>query len=178
MSQGFSIEVDDREVLAALNRLSGAVGNIQPLLQALGEDMMERTKRRFESGTAPDGSRWKPNARSTLEAVLDRTRGGVGKKGKISAKGSAVMMNKRPLIGESRDLSRQFHVRASAAEMVLSSSPVYAAIQQFGGRAGRGGRVLIPARPFLPVLPSGALYADEQRRVLDALREMLGRAVG
>ena len=53
----------------------------------------------------------------------------------------------------------------------------YAAIQQFGGQAGRGHKVTIPARPFLPVRLDGTLYPQEQALVLDALNAFLAEGL-
>ena len=50
---------------------------------------------------------------------------------------------------------------------------MYAAIQQFGGKAGRGHKVTIPARPFLPVRQDGSLYPQEQAEIIAAIKDML-----
>ena len=49
----------------------------------------------------------------------------------------------------------------------------YAAIHQFGGKAGRGRKVTIPARPFLPVKSDGSIYPAEQAEIIKALNEYL-----
>lgn len=51
----FTITVSDQAVIDALNRLTAAVENPQSCLQALGEDIMERIKQRFEIVTGSDG---------------------------------------------------------------------------------------------------------------------------
>ena len=167
----FTVTVDDDEVRAALAALAGKIGNPRPFLLAIGEDIMERAKRRFETSTDPAGRRWQPNARATIEAFI-AGRGGFGKRG-INKKGQGLAMGKKPLIGETRSLSRQFHVAASGNAVTVGNSMAYAAIHQFGGKAGRGRKVTIPARPFLPVTASGALYPAEKTRILDALNEFL-----
>lgn len=192
----FTVEVKDSEVRAALHALSERMANMQPVLQAIGEDIMERTKQRFETSTGPDGQRWKPNARATIEALVQaksgkfaaysslKTRkqgwarigdkkGYFDKDGKLGAKGIDTVMGKKPLIGESKSLSRQFHVNADANSVTVGNSMIYAAIQQFGGQAGRGKKVTIPARPFLPVTASGELYPAEKSLVLQAINDYL-----
>ena len=166
-----TVTVDDTEVRAALAALAQRAGNPRPFLLAIGEDIMERAKRRFETSTDPAGRRWQPNARATIEAFV-AGRGGFGKRG-INKKGQGLAMGKKPLIGETRSLSRQFHVAASGSAVTVGNSMAYAAIHQFGGKAGRGRKVTIPARPFLPVTASGALYPAEKTRILDALNEFL-----
>lgn len=167
----FVVEVSDSAVQSALEKLAAKVTNPKPILQALGEDLMERTKLRFASSTGPDGQRWQPNARATIEAYIGR-RGGFGKKG-INKKGQALAISKKPLIGHSRSLSTQFHVRADSTSVTVGNSMIYAAIQQFGGQAGRGRKVRIPARPFLPVRSDGTLYPAERSAIIDALNAWL-----
>lgn len=171
MTSAFTVTVDDRQVRQALAALAQRTGNLRPFLHAVGEDIMERTKQRFETSTDPAGRRWQPNARATIEAFI-AGRGGFGKRG-INKKGQGLAMGKKPLIGETGSLRRQFHVQASANAVTVGNSMAYAAIQQFGGKAGRGRKVTIPARPFLPVTASGDLYPAEKALILDALNDYL-----
>ena len=83
------------------------------------------------------------------------------------------MASKKPLIGESGDLRRQIVAMATANALTIQATPVYAAIHQFGGQAGRGKKVTIPARPFLPVKLDGSLYPQEQSEILAALNDYL-----
>jgi phage virion morphogenesis protein len=176
----FTIEVKDEAVQALLAQLSQRLGNLRPVLQAIGSDITERTKRRFETSTAPDGTPWKPNSAATLAMLAARIGGQkskVKKDGSLNAAGLRSLGNKKPLIGESQDLRRQIVPSVSGNTLTVVSTPVYAAIHQFGGQAGRGRKVTIPARPFLPVRADGTLYPDEQRWVLDALNEFLSDGV-
>jgi phage gpG-like protein len=174
MSQ-FTITVDDRQVQAALEQLAQRMGNVNPVLRAVGEDIISRTKHRFDISTSPDGAPWQPNSPVTLALF----QGGFGKSlfkksGGRNKAGQAKPANKKPLIGESQDLSRQFSVMVSDGVLTVGSTVQnYAAIQQFGGQAGRGHKVTISARPFLPVRPDGSLYRDEQDVVLSALNLFL-----
>lgn len=170
----FTVTVKDQQVLDVLQKLTQRMGNLKPALQALGDDMAERTKQRFDSQTAPDGSAWKPLSPVTLGLFA----GGLGKSyrkkdGNLNKRGHQAVAGKRILIGESGDLSRQIFAKADPNSLTLSASPVYAAIHQFGGQAGRGLKVKIPARPFMPVDASGQLDPTEQRFVLDTLQEFL-----
>lgn len=166
----FTVEVRDQQVRAALAALAQKVGNPRPILQAIGDDIMERAKERFGTSTGPDGRRWQPNARATIEAFIAK-RGGFGKKG-INKKGQGLAAGKKPLI-DGGDLRRQFHVRADSNSVTVGNSMAYAAIQQFGGKAGRGRRVTIPARSFLPITGSGNLYPAEQAKILDQINDWL-----
>jgi phage virion morphogenesis protein len=144
---------------------------MQPILKTIGEDIKDRAEKRFKTSTGPDGSRWRPNARSTIEAYI-RKQGGFGKKG-INRKGQTLATAKRPLIGLSKSLMSQFHMHADAHSVTVSNTMIYAAIQQFSGQAGRGKKVRIPARPFLPVRLDGSLYPQEQAKILELLNGYL-----
>ena len=168
----FTIEVTDTAVQSALAALAQRAGNLQPVMQSLGKDLMERTKARFATGTGPDGAPWKANARSTLEAYV-AAKGGFGKKG-INKKGQALAQSKRPLIGHSGDLRRQFHVQATQNSVTVGHSAKYAAMQQFGGTKASFPQLWgdIPARPFLPIL-QGDLYPAERSAVVEAIHTYL-----
>lgn len=173
----FQIQIDDAAIAATLNRLQAAGQNLTPILKAIGEGVMERTKRRFGSTTGPDGVPWRANARSTIEAFI-REKGGMGKRG-INKKGQGRAMSKKPLAGHSGDLARQFHVAVSGNTLTVGSSMEYAAMQQFGGKKSQFPNLWgdIPARPFLPVTASGDLYPQERGLILDELNTYLERAV-
>lgn len=171
---GFTLTVQDEQVRAALNALAKRVQNMQPALQSIGEDIVERAKNRFDTSTGPDGVPWKPNSAATLAMLAANLGKSYRKKGgDLNSKGTARVASKKPLIGESGDLRRQIVARANDISVTVTSSPVYAAIQQFGGKAGRGHKVTIPARPFLPVRQDGSLYQAEQAEILKALNEYL-----
>lgn len=172
----FTLTVKDEGVRAALRALATRVNDMRPVLQTIGEGITERTKHRFDTSTAPDGTPWKPNSAATLAMLAERLsghKGKVKKDGSLNASGLRALANKKPLIGESQDLRRQIIPQATRDTLTVTSTPVYAAIQQFGGKAGRGHKVTIPARPFLPIRQDGTLYPAEQAWVLQALNEFL-----
>ena len=55
---------------------------------------------------------------------------------------------------------------------------VCAGIHQFGGEAGRGRKVEIPARPYLPLTTDGNLQPEAREEVLDTILRHLKRAAG
>ena len=183
----FTITVQDEQVRSALKALAARVQNMRPVLQAIGEDIVERTKHRFDTSTGPDGVPWKTNSAATLMMLAERLvnrRNAKGARsytyskqgGLLNSKGLAVMGNKKPLIGESKQLRMQIVALANAASVTVGTTSVtaaYAAIQQFGGKAGRGHKVTIPARPFLPVRQDGTLYPQEQVLILQEINEYL-----
>lgn len=173
----FKVTVDDAEVTQALAALAERTANLKPLLQEVGEDIMERAKQRFGTSTGPDGQRWQPNAASTvLESI-----GALGSKawrkdGSLSRQAQKTLTRKKVLV-DTGSLARQFVVRADGQSVTIGNTMVYAGIHQFGGQAGRGRKVTIPARPFLPVTASGELYPDDRALVLDQLQRFLQGAL-
>lgn len=164
-----TISVDDRNVLAALNDMIGKVSDISPALQDIGEHLAETTKRRFDTSTAPDGSKWEPNTQTTILNYLGGTKGNYTKAGKLSKKGSERVMGKKPLIGESRSLMSTINYLVSGNSVEIGSPMIYSAMQQFGGSKTEFPNLWadIPARPFL------GLSDDDRTNILDILAEYL-----
>lgn len=148
-----NIEIDDREVLAALSAIQGRCGNLRPVLLEIGEMLMESTKRRFETTSAPDGSEWALN--SALSTLLYKE-------------------DDRPLTGETGLLMDTIHYAASSDLLEVGSPLEYAAMQQFGGTKAEFPHLWgdIPARPFLGLSDDDRsnLLAILQRRIEDAWR--------
>ena len=170
MSEPLSIRIDDAELQAALARLIQRSGSPSPVLKAIGESMAESTRRRFETSTAPDGSRWAPNSRVTIERYLDRPGAYSKKTGRISAKGATLAMNKKPLVGRTRLLGNQIVYQASGNAVQIGSNRIYAAVQQFGAAARQFGKApwgAIPARPFLGV------SAEDKADILETVADFL-----
>lgn len=175
----FTIEVDNVVVLNMLNRMIQAGEDLSPVMRMIGEDIVTRAKQRFETSTAPDGTPWAPNSDTTLRAMLHVGSKNFTKKGKLSARGGRVLASKKPLIGESRDLSRQINYLVMKDSVMVTASPVYAAMQQFGGSKSQFPNLWgdIPARPFLPVTQSGQLYPDEERDIVSVINAHLQKAI-
>ena len=122
-----TIKINDSEPQRALINLVERLQNPRPMLEEIGEYLVKSTKERFASGTAPDGTKWKPNTQATFLEFLRRKggatvrRGGEKRldpyvnakrdKGRLNAKGIAAVMGKKPLIGESRRLMDEFGLR-------------------------------------------------------------------
>ena len=136
--------------------------NRAPLYRNWGEHAINSTVQNFRSQGRPA---WKPLAKST---VLSRL-GGVGKtftkKGKLRKRAARKMGGLKPLI-KSGDLMRSINYRVRQNGIEYGSNLKYAAIHQFGGKAGvwaaqrskRAMATIIPARPYLVVHDFDAAY--------------------
>lgn len=171
------IAINNSTVNALLERLQQRTSDLSPVLMAIGEDIMERSKQRFSTATAPDGTPWAANSQATLMHYLAK-RGGFSKKtGKISAKGQKLAIGKKPLIGETGMLAQQIvnNSGRNENEIVVGSTKEYAAMQQYGGTKSQFPNLWgdIPARPFLPVMLNGDLYPQEEAQILDMIQNYL-----
>lgn len=173
MSSPIRVEVDDRRVLDVLGELLRRVGNPRPALKEIGEDLAESTTRRFETSTAPDGSRWEENSDVTLMEYLGSRKGSFRKDGGLTSKGAARLGAKKPLIGETKSLSSQIHYKVLADGVEVGSQMEYAAMQHFGGKKSAFPHLWgdIPARPFV------GISDDDAASILDTLGDYLAGAV-
>lgn len=55
-----TIEIDDREIRDGLRALEDRLGNLRPFYRDIGEALLNSTRERFTTQTAPDGSLWAP----------------------------------------------------------------------------------------------------------------------
>lgn len=167
------VEIENIDaVQAKLKALSAASVKLSPALKAIGEAMAESTKKRFESSSGPDGKRWQSNSIVTELANLGRTKGNHRKRGNaLTKKGIARLAGKKPLIGETKSLSRTINYRASNDRVEIGSPMIYAATQQFGAKRHAFGKGApwgdIPARPFLGV------SREDSANILDILTKHL-----
>jgi phage gpG-like protein len=172
----FTITVNASAVQSELQRLQQRLGHMEPLLNEIGEGVVERAKARFATSMGPDGKVWAANSPTTLAKVA----AGIGKSGRkkdgsLNAKGERTLASKRPLIGESHALETQIHHSTSGNELQVGATPEYAAMQQFGGAKADFPHLWgdIPARPFLPVHLDGTLYLEEEKLILDDVSRFL-----
>lgn len=146
-----TITADDRDIDAALARVVEAGKHPRPLLKAIGETLADSTKRRFRTGTSPEGQPWAPNSAVTVERYLSQFSGSfaakrpssqlIGSRRGLSARGTARLAAKKPLIGETRSLSGNIVWQLAGNDAVEVGSPmIYAGVQQFGAKMGEFGR--------------------------------------
>lgn len=158
------VDVTTDQVSRAFLALAGAVDDLTPLMQDVGEYLLTSTKDNFASGTAPDGTGWAPRSQTTLDAYAargDKPKGG-------------------PLVGVTRALSATIAYEAGSDHVDWGSNMIYAAVMQFGaakgafGIAANGSSIpwgTIPARPFLGIGP------EDEANILDIVAEYLEDAI-
>lgn len=116
----------------AVNGLASRSASAKTVLMAeIGEALVSGTIDRFTKGEDPEGHTWEPSGRAWAEGVDD---GGFGK----------------TLVDTAR-LRNSIDYAAAPDALAVGSNVVYARVHQLGGKAGRGRKVTIPARPYLGV---------------------------
>lgn len=166
-------DVQANEVKAALARVAGAVSDMRPLMQELGEIMIERTKGNFKAGQSPDGQTWAAKTPATLEAYRARK----------------DPVDPRPLFGPSKQLSTQIFYEAEPGEVRWGSNLIYAAVMQFGAAKGsfgtksgtdKRGRKFSAALPWgdIPARPYLGVGTEDSRILIEAIEEYLSEALG
>lgn len=138
-----TVDIDDADLRKALEGVQSALSpeGTRGLLASIGEDLVESSKARFVTSTAPDGSRWLANARSTIERFVSEG-GNFDKAGKLNARGIAKVTGKKPLIGHTGLLASQIFYQVESGALVIGSSMPYARVQQEGAKQGEFGRVV------------------------------------
>jgi len=119
-----TIELDDREVRQALDRLVRAGADLGRPLHDIGEHLLRSHEERWRRQEGPDGTPWAP----------------------LSPRYARRKAKKRPRAGilTFDEHLRRLHYNVSDATLELGTNLVYGATHQFGAPE-RG----IPARPFL-----------------------------
>jgi len=151
---GAGIRVEATGALAGLHDLVARLEHPHPMFEAIGGALLESTQRRFETGSAPDGSVWPQSIRAM-----------VGERG-------------GPTLNDTGRLLDSLTFNASDQGLELGTNVLYAAVQQFGatirpkaaggklafrllGRTIFADEVTIPARPFI------GLDEDDERAILE-----------
>lgn len=146
------ITLNDSQVRQALKQLQHAGDDLTPAMRKIAGALALITDDNFEAEGQP---RWKPLANAT---VANRTKAAKGK----SEDGFRILQ-------ESGQLASSVTTDYGSSHAAIGSNLEYARIQQLGGMAGRGQKVEIPARPYLPVDEDGKLQPGASEEVLDTV---------
>lgn len=136
-------EVRDQGTAELFNRLEAFGRDPSPVMAEIGDALAQSTRLRMNEGVSPTGERWLPLAMATILKRARRARG--------ARRARIVAGNHQPLMDTRTHLFNTvtYHVEQAGKAVVIGVAPRWAGIHQFGGMAGRGRKVRIPARPFL-----------------------------
>lgn len=183
---GARIEFDNREVIAAIERVLDAVEHPAPLFQQINEHLLRAHRARFGAQVSPQGTPWQP-----LSPAYQRRK----------------HRNADKVLTLRGHLRNTLHGNVSDTGLEFGTNLVYGAIHQFGGainiaarsqkayfRQGRDGevgnrfvkqkrsnfaqwvtlpayRINMPARPWL------GTSAEDDSRILEMTQAYLQRAI-
>ncbi len=128
-----ALEIRDRIIRTLLEGFEERTRDLSEPMNAIGVYIVKRSRERFEKS----GPGWPPLSQRTLV----RRRKGSGK----------PLLDTGRLRASIGNVNRGGIFEIDERSVRVGTNVIYAAIHNFGGRAGRGHRVEIPARPFLYV---------------------------
>ncbi len=129
MSDPIEIRIEDRELTSLLFKLSQKAVNTAPLMRNIAGIMQDSVEENFEKEGRPD--KWQKLKPSTIK---QRTKKGYWPGRILQRRG---------------ELAASITSKYDKHSAIVGTNKIYAAIHQFGGDAGRGGKVKIHARPYL-----------------------------
>lgn len=144
------ISVDSSDLERGLSQLLQNVQNRRPMMTSVATELQSMAEDNFESESW-GGQKWKQSQRAANES------------GKTLQK--------------SGQLAASLTTQASNDFARIGTNKVYAAIHHLGGQAGRGHKVSLPARPYLPIDGSGNLQSGGEKRILDIVKDALARGL-
>lgn len=144
-----TIQINDEQVQAALNRVAASLSDMTPLMATLGERLRKSTQDRMQRGEQPDGAAFAPRSETTLKRYEK----------------AGESFGPVPLF-KSGEMRQQLSYRPGPDYLELSSNAIQSAVMQFGAKQGAFGAFIgkdkrgrdhfhsipwgdIPARPFL-----------------------------
>lgn len=159
MTATFTVTVTDSGVATKLQQMVAAQSNLQPLYAAIGGSLLSNVQLGFKFGRSPWGDAWRKPLLRAGQPLRDTGR-----------------------------LNRSITVDATGDGVTVGTNVLYAPVHQFGAtiRAknkpflffrtpngfARKKQVVVPARPFLPIRPGGAvdLPASWQKSIVSRIR--------
>jgi phage virion morphogenesis protein len=160
---------DDDAWRADVAALKHHLSDLTPVTRDIATELKQSTRQRFLDGQDPEGRAWRALSLATLITGYKRTgRKRVFTKRGVATRAFARHQARRRILmkqGMRGGLMGSIASEGTHDSAIVSANKRYAAIHQLGGRAGRGRKVHIPARPYL-----GVSRQDE-----DALKRLVSR---
>lgn len=153
------IEVDDREVLAALAQLQRRAADLTPAMRDIAQALESETEGNFQGQRGPGGG-WPALKPATVE---DRRRKGYGGKSPILQRSGALARSIESNYGKT-------FAEVGTNQKTPGGRYSLGAIHQLGAPKRN-----IPPRPFLPVNATGGLQPSTQATILEIVQGYLAR---
>lgn len=176
------IIIHDQEIKLLTASVRQRFGNLRDVLGKIGEEYTKRVDDRFVSETDPDGNKWIPTKVLSNYLGYVGTRRGYKRKQAYTKQGRWRAAFSRYLAGKktlqlTKALRGDIHYQVDDTSVSIGTSGriPYAGIHQFGGMAGRGRKVRIPARPYLARNTAGGmeLASGDRRMIIERISAYL-----
>lgn len=131
MGEPIEIKIDAKELNHVLDKLFEKTSDLRPLMKNIAGIMADAVEENFKQEGRPD--KWAELAESTIKQRK--------KKGYWPGK----------ILQLRGELAASITRKHSENTAIVGTNKTYAAIHQFGGKAGKNKKVEIPARPYLNV---------------------------
>lgn len=132
-AQLIRIEISDTGISESLNKLVARSHDLVPLNRAIANKLVEFVNANFEEEGRP--VKWAPLAKATLD------------------KKSAMGITTGKILQQDGLLRQRLTPDYAFDYASAGTRTPYAALQNFGGKAGRGKKVIVPAREFMVLAP-------------------------
>ncbi len=161
----YTLEIDDKELTAQLDKLATLLADLSPVMQAIGEALIASTRDRLEEGISPDGTPFAPRSEATLKRY----------------ERSHESYFPTPLSRSGHMASETMHTMFGPDFLYVGSSAIQSAVMQFGAERGAFGTMKngspipwgnIPARPFI------GLSEGDKEMILETLFEEIAAILG
>lgn len=148
------------ELQRVLNRAARRISDTHPLMRAIATQLLSQTQQNFRAQGRP---KWPALSGETIK---NYERLGISTAG---------------LLRRSNSLYNSIQTSSTVTSASISAgggnkSRKYAAIQHYGGMAGKNRKVKIPARPYLPIDVNGYLQPEAAEGVNQVLIAYLQRS--
>lgn len=115
----YSIEFQADHLDKVLEAVRREIATPAQMLGSVGESLLRVNRDRHNAGLAPDGTRWKANAKSTIEGFADNlSKSSYGKDGRLNKTGASRVANKG-ILKASGDMLRSFNYQVEGDALRL-----------------------------------------------------------
>lgn len=144
------ITLDDSNLQRGLGQLLRNATHTAPMMRGMAQELENLTKDNFASESW-GGDKW-PQSK-------------------------AAAANSRKTLYATGELHDSISTQSGNGYARIGSNMKYAAIHHFGGQAGRGRKLTLPARPYLPINGSGKLQPGGEDKLLQVALDALSKGI-
>lgn len=157
------IRIDNRPIIDILGRLMERGGDMSVPFRQIAGVMAHAVEKNFEQEGRPEP--WLELSEATKAARLLARTSDAEMRRQIRA--GEVDFGRMRILQDSGRLASSITAESDRFSATVGTNTLYAKIHHFGGQAGRGRKVEIPARPFL------VLAEDDVEEIVDILERHL-----